>query len=209
MFDCVIPTRNARHGQLFIWTANDLSGAFYETINIKNAKFAKDFSQLDSQRVMTCATFSARTFIIFNDVQEPLYLRLATIHNLKFYLDLLKKIREYENPLLMNITFITTNPHKFRILQKVGAELGIEVVKTERDRTAGDPSVFDGGGFRIFRAMGRRPAWGFPLLLWILASPFRALRVSWPIREVHQCVVEAGTSIEVTRWQQRPFCHIS
>ncbi|MEK7158672.1 MAG: tRNA guanosine(34) transglycosylase Tgt, partial [Patescibacteria group bacterium] len=37
MFDCVIPTRNARHGQLFILTANDLSGAFYETINIKNA----------------------------------------------------------------------------------------------------------------------------------------------------------------------------
>jgi queuine tRNA-ribosyltransferase len=95
MFDCVIPTRNARHGQLFIWTADDLSGAFYKTVNIKNATLTRDFSPIDARcACMTCATFSRAYLHHLYNVQEPLYLRLATIHNLKFYFDLLRKIRE-------------------------------------------------------------------------------------------------------------------
>ncbi len=50
MFDCVIPTREGRHGRLFRWTGKPLGldGAFYESINIQNERFREDFSVVDS-----------------------------------------------------------------------------------------------------------------------------------------------------------------
>ncbi|TSD01631.1 MAG: Queuine tRNA-ribosyltransferase [Parcubacteria group bacterium Athens0714_25] len=49
MFDCVIPTREARHGRIFLWKSNDLNGDFYETINISNSKFKDDFNPIEKE----------------------------------------------------------------------------------------------------------------------------------------------------------------
>ena len=89
-FDCVLPTRNARHGQLFI---NDKSGG-YVTINIENAQYAEDFTPPDN----TCSCYlclrHTRAYLrhLFA-AKEPLGIRLATMHNLRFYLDLMSKVR--------------------------------------------------------------------------------------------------------------------
>lgn len=96
-FDCVIPTRNARHGQLFI---NKKTGD-YEVINILNKKYTDDFTPVDN----TCNCYGClrhnRAYIrhLFMS-QEPLALRLASMHNLRFYLNFMEKIRraiEYDN----------------------------------------------------------------------------------------------------------------
>ncbi|MDD5489805.1 MAG: tRNA guanosine(34) transglycosylase Tgt [Candidatus Moranbacteria bacterium] len=103
MFDCVIPTRNARHGSLFIWKKpflklgfrNGMQGGFYETINVTNEKFKKDFKPVDKNcDCYTCRNYTRAYLRHLFSVGEPLAGRLATIHNLKFYLDLMKKLRE-------------------------------------------------------------------------------------------------------------------
>ena len=99
MFDCVIPTREGRHGRLFVrkekWIDNDLEGAdFYEAININNEKFREDFSKADEQcDCLLCKNYSKAYLRHLFSVKEPLALRLAALHNLKFYTDLMKKLR--------------------------------------------------------------------------------------------------------------------
>ncbi|MFH0930034.1 MAG: tRNA guanosine(34) transglycosylase Tgt [Candidatus Moraniibacteriota bacterium] len=106
MFDCVIPTRNARHGSLFVWLARNASRAklalrsdaggknFYETINITNAKFKKDLKPIDKNcDCYTCKNYTRAYLRHLFAVGEPLAGRLATIHNLKFYQDLMKRLR--------------------------------------------------------------------------------------------------------------------
>ncbi|HRY52836.1 MAG TPA: tRNA guanosine(34) transglycosylase Tgt [Candidatus Portnoybacteria bacterium] len=93
MFDCVIPTREARHGKLYI--KNSGAKGFYKTINILNSKFAKDFTPLDkSCGCYSCANFTRAYLHHLFKVGEPLSLRLATIHNLKFYLGLMEGLRK-------------------------------------------------------------------------------------------------------------------
>lgn len=103
MFDCVIPSRNARHGELFVFSASmrikniDVfkNKNFYNVIHITNKKFTTDFSPIDkSCDCYTCKNFSRAYLRHLFVTRENLGLRLATIHNLKFYLDLMKKIRE-------------------------------------------------------------------------------------------------------------------
>jgi queuine tRNA-ribosyltransferase len=108
MFDCVIPTRNARHGSLFVWKntflRSDLRKSedpilglgknFYQTINITNEKFKKDFSPVDKNcDCYACQNYSRAYLRHLFSVGEPLAGRLATIHNLKFYMDLMKILR--------------------------------------------------------------------------------------------------------------------
>jgi queuine tRNA-ribosyltransferase len=105
MFDCVIPTRNARHGSLFVWrtpparrTSDHFplsrEGKFYNTLNITNEKFKKDFSPIDRNcDCYTCKNFTRAYLRHLFSVEEPLAGRLASIHNLKFYLDLMKSLR--------------------------------------------------------------------------------------------------------------------
>lgn len=90
MFDCVIPTREARHGKLYIRKKAGLSKGFYETINISNARFAKDITPITP----TSLKNYSRSYLhhLFK-TEEPLALRLATINNLSFYLDLMADIR--------------------------------------------------------------------------------------------------------------------
>ncbi len=91
MFDCVIPTREARHGRLYIRKNKPLSGKFYETINISNAKFKHDFSPISSGKLKKYTKSYLHHLFRTN---EPLGMRLATINNLEFYLNLMKDIRE-------------------------------------------------------------------------------------------------------------------
>jgi len=94
MFDCVIPTREGRHGRLFLWKNKILSGKFYETVNINNKKFKKDFKSVDKNCACElCQNYSRAYLHHLFASKEPLAMRLASIHNLKFYLDLMKKIR--------------------------------------------------------------------------------------------------------------------
>ena len=86
MFDCVLPSRNARHGMLF--TINGI-------INIKNAKWKDDFSAIDNS--FPCKTSNTHTKAYLRHLfitKELLGMQIATLHNLSFYLWLVKQARE-------------------------------------------------------------------------------------------------------------------
>ncbi|MDA8096021.1 MAG: tRNA guanosine(34) transglycosylase Tgt [Clostridia bacterium] len=86
MFDCVLPTRMARHGAVFTTTGR---------LNLRNAKNALDFGPLDPGcGCYTCRHFSRAYMHYMFKTGEILGLRLATIHNLRFLLDLTERIRE-------------------------------------------------------------------------------------------------------------------
>ncbi|MGB9824048.1 MAG: tRNA guanosine(34) transglycosylase Tgt [Candidatus Hydrothermia bacterium] len=86
LFDCVLPTRNARTGTVFTSRGE---------LTIRNAEYKKDFSPLDPEcQCYTCQNFT-RAYIrhLFN-AGEILGPRLATYHSLFFFINLMKKIRE-------------------------------------------------------------------------------------------------------------------
>jgi len=86
MFDCVMPTRNARNGTLF---------TSYGKVNIKSARFKEDNEPLDPEcGCMVCQTYSKAYLNHLFRAREITYFRLATIHNLYYYLDLMKKMRK-------------------------------------------------------------------------------------------------------------------
>lgn len=98
MFDCVIPTRNARHGSLFKFKVKSLKlkvlKDFYETTQITNSKFKNDFAPIDENcDCYACRNYSKAYIRHLIDIKESLGMRMATIHNLKFYLDLMKILR--------------------------------------------------------------------------------------------------------------------
>jgi queuine tRNA-ribosyltransferase len=94
MFDCVIPTRHARHGDLFVKIKNNLQGKFYKIVSIGKNQYLNDFSKVDNKcDCYTCQTFSRAYLHHLYRTKEMLYYRLATLHNLKFYLDLMKDIQ--------------------------------------------------------------------------------------------------------------------
>jgi queuine tRNA-ribosyltransferase len=86
LFDCVLPTRNARNGQLFTSEGR---------INIKNARYAEDDGPADPAcGCYTCRTFSRaylRHLFVAGEINAA---TLNTLHNLNFYLDTLRRIRE-------------------------------------------------------------------------------------------------------------------
>ncbi|AEM71281.1 Queuine tRNA-ribosyltransferase [Allomuricauda ruestringensis DSM 13258] len=86
MFDCVMPTRNARNGMLF--TAHG-------TINIKNKKWENDFSPIDEMGITFVDTEYSKAYLrhLFA-ANEYLGKQIATIHNLGFYLWLVRTARE-------------------------------------------------------------------------------------------------------------------
>ncbi len=86
MFDCVLPTRNARNGTLFTRTGR---------INIKGAAHARDESPLDAGcGCYTCQHFSRAYLRHLYVAGEVLGLRLNTIHNLHYYLNLMREARQ-------------------------------------------------------------------------------------------------------------------
>lgn len=87
MFDCVMPTRNARNGMLF--TAHG-------TINIKNKKWENDFSAIDEMDITYVDTMYSKAYLrhLFA-AKELLGKQIATIHNLGFYLWLTREARKH------------------------------------------------------------------------------------------------------------------
>ncbi|PWT86646.1 MAG: tRNA guanosine(34) transglycosylase Tgt, partial [Blastocatellia bacterium] len=86
MFDCVLPTRNARNGQLFTTEGR---------INIKNANYAEDERPLDPAcGCYTCRTFSRAYLRHLFMAGEMTAATLNTLHNLHFYLDTMRRIRQ-------------------------------------------------------------------------------------------------------------------
>ena len=86
LFDCVVPTRNGRHGLLF--TSRGI-------LHIKNARFASDAGPIDPEcDCPTCQSHSRAYLRHLIRCQEALGSRLAAIHNLRFYLSLLEQTRK-------------------------------------------------------------------------------------------------------------------
>ena len=85
LFDCVMPTRNARNGQLFTRRGK---------LNLRNARFRTDPAPPDPGcDCATCVTYSAAYLHHLYRAREILALRLGTIHNLHFYLALMRRMR--------------------------------------------------------------------------------------------------------------------
>ena len=94
-FDCVMPSRNARHGNIFTW---------HGKMNLLNEKYAKYPSHIDENCGGPACRHYSRSYIRhFFKAKETLGMRLAVLHNLYFYNELMQKIRdaldagEYEN----------------------------------------------------------------------------------------------------------------
>lgn len=94
MFDCVIPTREARHGRLYVASGKRLmaNGRIkYQTINISNARFRNDQTLINNTNLKQYSR--AYLYQLFK-TGEPLGMRLATLNNLEFYLKLMENIRQ-------------------------------------------------------------------------------------------------------------------
>ncbi len=86
LFDCVMPSRNARHGHLFTWNG---------VINLNNAKYEKDMSPIDSECDCPVCRAHSRAYIRhLMKAKEILAMRLCVMHNLYFYNTLMEKIRD-------------------------------------------------------------------------------------------------------------------
>lgn len=109
MFDCVLPTRNARHGTVFLWKEDpsicvpralraaqqgardvEVAAILYDQVHLSNEKYTFDTSPLDPWiSPDTSKAYLRHLFLI----QEPLAARLATLQNIGFYLRLMQELR--------------------------------------------------------------------------------------------------------------------
>lgn len=105
MFDCVIPTRNARNGQLFVNNG---------VINIRNEQYKSDMRPIDSScNCFTCQNYSRAYIRHLDRCNDILAQRLMSIHNVYFYQDLMRKIRvAIENDNLIDLFNEQTNLNK-------------------------------------------------------------------------------------------------
>ncbi len=105
MFDCVIPTREGRHGKLFYFKDSALEWekrknkktkkSFYKTINISNAKFAKDTSPINADsKIKELREYSKSYLYHLFKTKEQLGAKLASLNNLEFYMELMRRIRK-------------------------------------------------------------------------------------------------------------------
>jgi len=111
IFDCVIPTREGRHGKLFLFQRksnfqfsifnfqknpkSQIPNNFYQTLNINNAKFAKDFSAINPESKSSELRNYTKAYLhhLFK-LKEPLGQKLASLNNLEFYMELMEEIRK-------------------------------------------------------------------------------------------------------------------
>lgn len=85
LFDCVMPTRHARNGHLFTWSG---------ILNIRNAAHQRDIGPIDPEcNCTTCQRYSRAYLRHLDRCKEVLGVRLATLHNLHFYLELMRRVR--------------------------------------------------------------------------------------------------------------------
>ncbi len=94
-FDCVIPTREARHGRLYISAKDENGNEGYETIDVRLEKYKEDFTTIDTTcNCYACLNHTRAYVRHLLASEEMLGVRLATMHNLRFYLNLMEKIRK-------------------------------------------------------------------------------------------------------------------
>ena len=87
MFDCVMPTRNGRNGQLFTWEG---------TINIRNKKWEDDFTPIDPEGTAFVDRLYTKAYLHhLVTVQEMLAAQIASLHNIAFYLRLVEAARAH------------------------------------------------------------------------------------------------------------------
>ena len=107
MFDCVMPTRNARNGYLFTSTG---------TVKIRNAKHKSSDKALDEHcRCYTCQNYSRAYLHHLDKCQEILGAHLNTLHNLHFYHELMVDIRHariFHTPIKYNVLFFSRLNHQ-------------------------------------------------------------------------------------------------
>ncbi len=101
IFDCVLPTRDARHGRLYVFDAASvdevdlLAPKFYHFVYVRDEKHRRAHGPLSSAcDCLLCRDYSLAYLHHLFDVGDPLGLRLATMHNLRFYTLLMERIKE-------------------------------------------------------------------------------------------------------------------
>lgn len=100
LFDCVIPTREARHKKLYIFNSDpkkvDLfEEKFYSNINIGQGRYEKDGEVISKFcDCLTCQNYSRAYLHYLFKIGDSLAVRLATVHNLRFYTQLMEKLKE-------------------------------------------------------------------------------------------------------------------
>lgn len=98
LFDCALPTRDARHGRLFIFTETKarslVSGkAFYRTIYLQDTKYLRESGPISENcDCFCCQNYSLAYLHHLYMIRDGLAKRLATIHNLRFYTQLMEKL---------------------------------------------------------------------------------------------------------------------
>ncbi len=96
MFDCIIPTREGRHGKLFEFTGKPLASKdFYRSLNIKNNKFTMDSNSINNMSEIKNLQEYTRSYLhhLFK-IKDSLGYRLASLNNLEFYNNIIKEIRD-------------------------------------------------------------------------------------------------------------------
>ena len=101
MFDCVIPTREARHGRLYMYCAKGQKGAiklfdnvYYRAVNINNSLYRLDKTPINQKSKITLLQNHSLGYLYhLLKTGEGLGYRLSTMQNLYFYLELMRLIR--------------------------------------------------------------------------------------------------------------------
>lgn len=103
IFDCVLPTRDARHGRLYVYTAGSMDtinvqkDGFYEFYNPRQARhLTENIPVSPACDCELCTTLTRAEFATMWRAKDEKVLRLATIHNLRFYAILMEKLRDIE-----------------------------------------------------------------------------------------------------------------
>ena len=99
LFDCALPTRDARHGRLFAFkpglerVATD-GTVFYDQLRLEDDKYTRDKRPIEAACDCACCRSYSRAYVhhLFQ-VNDPLAMRLATMHNLRFYARLIDRLR--------------------------------------------------------------------------------------------------------------------
>lgn len=94
MFDCVIPTREGRHGRLFVRKQKTLKASFWDTMNIRNSTYKIDTKPVEKNcDCPLCSKYSRAYLHHLFKTDEMLGQRLATMHNIRFFLSLMGELR--------------------------------------------------------------------------------------------------------------------
>lgn len=96
IFDCVIPTRNARHGSLFVHTGNgEKAGRTFDLVRIRSAKYETDLGPIDKDCDCATCKYYTRAYVRFLlKKKSPVGYILTSLHNIWWYLSFMERLNE-------------------------------------------------------------------------------------------------------------------